>query len=227
MLEYLERFGFLIYGVAGRDTAKNEWIELAFKAFRAYRYGEENIAIENLPTLEKSFFNRQGNSALELLEESIHSKKNTEKWYQWGKALNYLLYEYELYHNPETTLNFDSSIESIEHILPQKPDQGYSTKEKSWAKNPNIVHALGNLLLIPKNANSSLSNKPFEEKRNQYLKGSYSEKEVAKNASFGVVQIKERSEKLLDFLIVHYRIAELVGESEIKAFKNALLKDIE
>ncbi|MFP6089665.1 DUF262 domain-containing protein [Helicobacter pylori] len=227
LLEYLERFGFLVYGVAGKNTAKNEWIELAFQAFRAYRYGEENIAIEKLPTLEKSFFNRQGNSALELLEESIHSKKNTEKWYQWGKALNYLLYEYELHHNPETTLNFDSSIESIEHILPQKPDQGYSAKEKSWAKNPHIVHALGNLLLIPKNANSSLSNKPFEEKRKEYLKGSYSEKEVAKNASFGVAQIKERSEKLLDFLIVRYRIAELVGESVIKAFKNALLKDIE
>ncbi|GHR15215.1 hypothetical protein JP0090_14660 [Helicobacter pylori] len=166
LLEHLERFGFLIYGVAGKNTAK------------------------------------------------------------WGKALNYLLYEYELHHNPETTLNFDGSIESIEHILPQNPDQGYSAKEKNWAKNPDIVHALGNLLLIAKNANSSLSNKPFDEKRKEYLKGSYSEKEVAKNASFGVEQIKERSEKLLDFLIAHYRIAELVGESTIKAFKNALLKDI-
>ncbi|GAA7612611.1 hypothetical protein HpMMM21_16510 [Helicobacter pylori] len=227
LLEYLERFGFLIYGVAGKNTAKNEWIESAFMAFKAYKDGKENIAIEKLPTLEKSFFNKTKNSGLELLEERIHSKKNTEKWYEWSKALNYLLYEYELCHNPETTLNFDSSIESIEHILPQKPDQGYSAEEKSWAKNPNIVHALGNLLLIPKNANSSLSNKPFDEKRKQYLKGSYSEKEVAKNASFGVAQIKERSEKLLDFLIAHYRIAELVDESAIKAFKNALLKDIE
>ncbi|GAA7813036.1 DUF262 domain-containing protein [Helicobacter pylori] len=225
-LEHLERFGFLIYGVAGKNTAKNEWIELAFKAIQAYRFWGDKITIEDLLTLEKNFFNRQGNSGLELLEESIHSLKNTEKWYKWGKALNYLLYEYELHHNPETTLNFDGSIESIDHILPQNPDQGYSTKEKNWAKNPNIVHALGNLLLIPKNANSSLSNKPFDEKRKQYLKGSYSEKEVAKNASFGVEQIKERSEKLLDFLIAHYRIAELVGESAIKAFKNALLKDI-
>ncbi|MFP5952538.1 DUF262 domain-containing protein [Helicobacter pylori] len=227
LLEYLERFGFLIYGVAGKNTAKNEWIELAFKAFRAFRYGEENIAIKDLPTLEKSFFNRQGNSGLELLEEYIHSKKNAEKWYQWGKALNYLLYEYELHHNPETTLNFDSSLESIEHILPQKPDQGYSAKEKSWAKNPHIVHALGNLLLISKNANSSLSNKPFDEKRKEYLKGSYSEKEVAKNASFGITEIQERSEKLLDFLIARYRIAELVGENKIKDFKNAFLKEIE
>ncbi|TPH43430.1 DUF262 domain-containing protein [Helicobacter pylori] len=226
LLEYLERFGFLIYGVAGKNTAKNEWIESAFRAFKAYRDGEENLAIEDLPTLEKNFFKGE-HSGLELLEESIHSKKNTEKWYRWGKALNYLLYEYELYHNPETTLNFDGSIESIEHILSQKPDQGYSAKEKSWAKNPHIVHALGNLLLIPKNANSSLSNKPFEEKRKAYLKGSYSEKEVAKNASFGVVEIQKRSEKLLDFLIARYRIVELVGEDAIKAFKNALLKDIE
>ncbi len=226
LLEYLERFGFLIYGVAGKNTAKNEWIELAFKAIQAYRFWEDKITIENLPALEKNFFNRQGNSGLELLEESIHSKKNAEKWYKWDKALNYLLYEYELHHNPETTLNFDISLESIEHILPQNPDQGYSAKEKNWAKNPNIVHALGNLLLIPKNANSSLSNKPFDEKRKQYLKGSYSEKEVAKNASFGVEQIKERSEKLLDFLIAHYRIAALVNESAIKAFKNASLKDI-
>ncbi|MFT2723595.1 DUF262 domain-containing protein [Helicobacter pylori] len=224
LLEHLERFGFLIYGVAGKNTAKNEWIELAFKAIQAYRFWEDKITIENLPTLEKNFFKGKY-SGLELLEESIHSKKNTEKWYG-VKALNYLLYEYELHHNPETTLNFDGSIESIEHILPQNPDQGYSAKEKNWAKNPNIVHALGNLLLIAKNANSSLINKPFDEKRKQYLKGSYSEKEVAKNASFGVEQIKERSEKLLDFLIAHYRIAELVGESAIKAFKNALLKDI-
>ncbi len=226
LLEYLERFGFLIYGVAGKNTAKNEWIGLAFKAIQACRFWEDKITIEDLPTLEKSFFNIQGNSALELLEESIHSKKKPRKWYQWGKALNYLLYEYELHHNPETTLNFDSSLESIEHILPQNPDQGYSAKEKSWAKNPHIAHALGNLLLIPKNANSSLSNKPFEEKRKAYLKGSYSEKEVAKNASFGITEIQERSEKLLDFLIMRYRIAELVGENAIKAFKNALLKEI-
>lgn len=225
LLEYLEHFGFLIYGVAGKNTAKNEWIGLAFQAFRAYRFWEDKITIEDLPTLEKHFFKGK-HSGLELLEENIHSKKNTEKWYKWGKALNYLLYEYELYHNPETTLNFDGSIESIEHILPQKPDQGYSAKEKDWAKNPHIVHALGNLLLIPKNANSSLSNKPFEEKRKAYLKGSYSEKEVAQNASFGVVEIQKRSEKLLDFLIARYRIAELVGENAIKDFKNALLKEI-
>ncbi|WP_033604266.1 DUF262 domain-containing protein [Helicobacter pylori] len=227
LLEYLERFGFLVYGVAGRDTAKNELIKPAFQAIRSYEEEEENLTIEELPKLEKHFFNKQNHSGLEFLEENIHSKRKPKKWYEWGKALNYLLYEYELHHNPQTTLNFDGSIESIEHILPQKPDQGYSAKEKELSKNPHVVHALGNLLLIPKNANSSLSNKPFDEKRKEYMKGSYSEKEVAQKASFGLMEIKERSEKLLDFLIAHYNIAELVGESEIKAFKNNLLKEIQ
>ncbi|EMH41970.1 hypothetical protein HMPREF1430_00999 [Helicobacter pylori GAM96Ai] len=191
LLGYLERFGFLIYVVAGRDTAKNEWIELAFMAFQAYKEGERNIAIEDLPTLEKNFFNKHNNSALEFLEESIHSKKKPRKWYEWNKALNYLLYEYELYHNPETTLNFDGSIESIEHILPQNPDQGYSAKEKSWAKNPHIVHALGNLLLIPKNANSSLSNKPFDEKKRHTLKALTAKKKWLKTLLSGLQRFKK------------------------------------
>ncbi|GAA8511212.1 hypothetical protein KKKH55_14510 [Helicobacter pylori] len=190
LLEYLERFGFLIYGVAGKNTAKN-WIELAFKAIQAYRFWGDKISIEDLPALEKNFFNRQGNSGLELLEESIHSKKNTEKWYQWGKALNYLLYEYELHHNPETTLNFNGSIESIEHILPQKPDQGYSAKEKNWAKNPNIVHALGNLLLMAKNANSSLSNKPFDEKESNTSKALIVKKKWPKTLLLGSSKSKK------------------------------------
>lgn len=133
LLEYLERFGFLICGVTGKNTAKNEWIGLAFQAFRAYRFWEDKITIEDLPTLEKNFFNRHKNSTLELLEENIHSKKNTEKWYKWGKALNYLLYEYELYHNPETTLNFDGSI-SI--FCPKNPIKAIALKKKIGLKTP-------------------------------------------------------------------------------------------
>ncbi len=71
LLEYLERFGFLIYGVAGKNTAKNEWIELAFQAFRAYRSWEDRITIEDLPPLEKHFFKGE-HSGLKLLENNIN-----------------------------------------------------------------------------------------------------------------------------------------------------------
>lgn len=78
LLEYLERFGFLIYGVAGRDTAKNEWIELAFRAFQAYKEGEGNITIEDLPTLEKNFFNRQKIVLWNSLKRVSILKRNPE-----------------------------------------------------------------------------------------------------------------------------------------------------
>ncbi|RKV29219.1 DUF262 domain-containing protein [Helicobacter pylori] len=80
LLEYLERFGFLIYGVAGRDTAKNEWIESAFRAFQACRFWEDKITIEDLPTLEKNFFKGE-HSGLKLLENNINFN-NAKKWYQ-------------------------------------------------------------------------------------------------------------------------------------------------
>ncbi len=138
-----------------------------------------------------------------------------------------MLYEYELFHDPETTLNFDGRIESIEHILPQKPEEGSQwnadfdkEKREEW-----VIH-IANLTLLKRKKNAKALNGDFDEKRKAYLKGSYSEKEVAKNASFGLIEIQKRSEKLLDFLIAHYRIAELVNESAIRAFKNALLKDI-
>lgn len=41
LLEYLERFGFLIYRVAGRDTAKNEWIGLDWLLERSKRIKKE------------------------------------------------------------------------------------------------------------------------------------------------------------------------------------------
>ncbi len=79
LLEYLERFGFLVYGVAGRDTSKKQLIELAFKTFRAHRLWEDEITIEDLPVLEKDFFKGE-HSGLKLLENNINFN-NAKKWY--------------------------------------------------------------------------------------------------------------------------------------------------
>ncbi|KHL87760.1 hypothetical protein HPY655_03035 [Helicobacter pylori] len=79
LLEYLERFGFLVYGVASRDTSKKQLIELAFKTFRAHRLWEDEITIEDLPVLEKDFFKGE-HSGLKLLENNINFN-NAKKWY--------------------------------------------------------------------------------------------------------------------------------------------------
>ncbi|MCQ2864965.1 hypothetical protein JT081_05375 [Helicobacter pylori] len=75
---YLERFGFLVYGVAGRDTSKKQLIELAFKTFRAHRLWEDEITIEDLPVLEKDFFKGE-HSGLKLLENNMALRDSLAK----------------------------------------------------------------------------------------------------------------------------------------------------
>jgi hypothetical protein len=56
---------------------------------------------------------------------------------------------------------------SLEHIAPQDQSSS-STWDASIYANKEIVHRLGNLVLVPKVANSSLSSRPWQQKRVLY-----------------------------------------------------------
>ena len=68
--------------------------------------------------------------------------------------------------NAATILQYNKDSSSVEHLMPQKIEDTQwnidSAKHKEW------VHRLGNLSLIDKNKNSSLSNKLFHEKKIKY-----------------------------------------------------------
>ena len=68
--------------------------------------------------------------------------------------------------NAATILQYNKDSSSIEHLMPQKIEDTEwkidPTKHKEW------VHRLGNLSLIDKNKNSSLSNKLFNDKKVKY-----------------------------------------------------------
>ena len=146
--------------------------------------------------------------------------------------LKHILYEYENYltskfNNNAKLPDWDDKI-SIEHILPQtltdkwkKDFEGYNDSEIKI-----LTGALGNLLLLPQSINSKLQNdsfadkvKPSEDKKNfrGYNKGTNSEREVediAREAREGnndklkwtAKEIKERSERLLNFMIEHWKL---------------------
>lgn len=99
------------------------------------------------------------------------SKKFTEKindsdkkFYDW-KGLKYFLYEYELslQNQKERKVEWEHvNSETIEHIYPQTPD------DESWTdafQDKELLHDLGNLLLLSKSTNSSLKNNPFNIKK--------------------------------------------------------------
>jgi len=95
----------------------------------------------------------------------------SEKWGSFsGTKINktrYLLLKMDLLMgNASTILQYNRDSSSVEHLMPQ------NIENTSWSVESNThkewVHRLGNLVLIDKNKNASLSNKPFSEKKVKY-----------------------------------------------------------
>jgi uncharacterized protein with ParB-like and HNH nuclease domain len=125
----------------------------------------------NDPCMRYDFYDEEISSEKPINMEEFVSFLNTEKWGGFsGTRVNktrYLLLKMDLLMgNAATILQYNKDSSSVEHLMPQKIEDTQwnidSAKHKEW------VHRLGNLSLIDKNKNSSLSNKLFHEKKIKY-----------------------------------------------------------
>ncbi|MGD1820235.1 MAG: DUF262 domain-containing protein [Pleomorphochaeta sp.] len=120
----------------------------------------------------------------EKLNNELYWSDETTKNYLNGnmyanKILNYLLWEYEnSLQNPGYLIrSIQIEDEEIEHISPQNIEGTYlesgyeSTIEGHYTEEfiDQRLNSLGNLMLISKSHNSSIGNKPFEQKLNSYI----------------------------------------------------------
>src|SRR3954451_10031901 len=64
--------------------------------------------------------------------------------------------------------NADDRLQTIEHVAPQKPDQAKAPWAKDLYTDLGFIHRLGNLVLLPVEENSWISNRPCAEKRAIY-----------------------------------------------------------
>lgn len=131
-------------------------------------------AVEDLlndPCLRYDFYDEEISSEKPINIEEFVSLLDTEKWGGFsGTRVNktrYLLLKLDLLMgNAATILQYNKDSSSIEHLMPQKIEDTEwkidPIKHKEW------VHRLGNLSLIDKNKNSSLSNKLFNDKKIKY-----------------------------------------------------------
>lgn len=159
----------------------------------------------------------------ELLKNVIGRKNGL--YYEWG-VRHYFLYEYEKElasqaFNRRQILNWDNYVKAakgkltIEHILPQTPDNEYwkeQFKDVSEERMRLLEGSLGNLMILSLSINASLQNDSFPDKkavkygnkgeivRQGYCNGSYSEQEVAKYENWTEDTIKERGMKMLAFM---------------------------
>lgn len=183
-----------------------------------------NENIEN--TLKES-------SIADLLHDWV---KNGEGYYTW-RFIRYFLFEYELFLQSGSKTerdkidwtifvkeNYETEYMTIEHIYPQRARDKYWTDRFSKftpSQKKMLRNSLGNLLALSKPKNSSLSNKPFPEKRDSettgYRFGSYSENQVALYEEWTAEIILERGLKMLEFLENRWSFSIGDKEQKIKA----------
>lgn len=102
-----------------------------------------------------------GRSLVDVLQGDIYGKRSAR----------YVLLKLDLlYHGHATKLDMPETI-SIEHILPQNPNNGSKWKvDFTDVDRENWTNKLGNLVLISRRKNSAQGNKEYADKKNKYFK---------------------------------------------------------
>ena len=138
--------------------------------------------------------------------------------YHYHKSTRYILWKYENFLREQNRTRLMSAAEfqnkhgkknlenTLDHITPQNPDfMEYSEEFKE-----NYLNNIGNLTLMVWGDNSEKRNKNPVDEISLYDSDWYSHKEIRdtliKNRRWDKSEIKERANRILDFIITHYEL---------------------
>ena len=225
LFKTIERFIFLAFRcMSAQSNYKNsEFYGLARRILKKEK--DIKYIISRLEEHIKYTFTHTEFFNSDYLYNALNRKfESGEGFYSWG-GLRYFLFEYEYYlcqqgaqRRPAPNWSDSEGMEkgyiSIEHILPQTPNNEYWKDKFQNIADEKMKYyqgTLGNLLLLNKSINSSLQNDSFPNKkvkkddqgkviRQGYSNGSYSENEVSQNTDWTPETIKDRGLRLLLFM---------------------------
>lgn len=213
-LKYAEKFAFVAYSLNhSQANYKNSYFYgLAKKVNKNKIYIYQILDDDNFHKLE-----------LNLQDFISKITKIKHEFYKW-KGVKYFLYEYELYlkegFSGELKIEWERiNKDSIEHIFPQ------NSKDECWNHfgSHDLVHDIGNLLLLSIVDNSTLGNKCFNRKKEYFSNNSFSAIEVSKSENWNQDTIIDRRNKLFTFMAERWRIN--VNITEINNVLSTLPKD--
>lgn len=227
-LKACERFNFLIIEISERYSNVNN---SSFYALTKNYYKGDKGLEDVIAEIKKCIYDeKEGLLDVKRFCNTIEEKYIKEQGFYSWKGLKYFLYEYELFlqekaKSPKTLLPYEmysaknSGDITIEHIFPQSSnDIPYWKKNFKTEDSSIYLNSLGNLLLLSREKNSSLSNKSFEEKKKgeelSYLTGSQSEIEVALYSDWTKETIVARGKKMLKFLQERWNVT--LNEEQIE-----------
>ena len=202
LLDQWEKTTFHIFGLCRKDarTGVGDYVRLAWDTLNNPELNTGKIAKE-IQKIRKNY-------SFDSVQDQL---TNTNCYEGWEDELRYLLFRYEEYLVEQQGQGFSneqwnriwqaSAAQSIEHIQPQSK----GSHEPLEADEEGVfVHRLGNLLLLPPNLNSQLSDKDPEEKADAYINtGLLIAKEVGqkiKQSGWGPEQIEEREKQLIKWI---------------------------
>jgi len=176
---------------------------------------------------------------LDLADANL-SYGGAKAFYGW-RPLRYFLFEYELDLQGKSKSNreklnweefcredYESDYHTIEHIYPQNARARYWTDRFSSLQSRQRIalrNSLGNLLPLSRGKNSSLSNRPFPEKRDGneslagYKVGSYCEIEVSQVQDWTPQSVLERGVKLLEFFETRWGLIPTSRSNKVRALR--------
>lgn len=187
-----ERVTFRIFTLAGKDsrTKVGDYVRLGYDVLNAELPAK--MILEAILNLGEGF---------DL--DDIIDEGTWEDWYGgFNEEVRYLLYRYEEHLARESGVKINESqwakvwaadpARSIEHIMPQSSGKSY-------------VHHLGNLAMLPPNVNSSLKDKPPQQKAARYVScGMQATMAVGLAIEGGAVwsknAVKKRAAKIAEFV---------------------------
>ncbi len=232
LLKACERYNFLVMKITEKrsNTGDSFFYKKAHDYFVTTTPNESNL-INEVNAKTNSLTNVRS-----FVTASIERYQKAEGFYSWG-GVRYFLYEYEkhLQAGSETKVEWKTIQQNqenkvtIEHVLPQTPDDPYW---QSRFSDTTLVHSLGNLLLLSRSKNSSLQNDSFEKKKKTirdengnvqysgYDSGSYSEIEVARYEEWTPETIEERGRQMIKFLKQHWGLNYEFTEEDTKNLLN-------
>jgi uncharacterized protein with ParB-like and HNH nuclease domain len=162
------------------------------------------------PVLKYEYQDEKASTALDI--KTLLDILDNEKWGEYaGQRINktrYLLLKIDLiFSSLNSKIYFDSSTCSVEHLMPRHLGE-ISSANISTIDHDKWLHRLGNIVLVDRKKNSSLSNKEFKDKKIKY-KGSI-ENRANTNYIFmtynewTIETIRENHYRVFDLLKTYY-----------------------
>lgn len=202
LLDQWERTSFRIHGLYRRDSrySVGDFVRLSQDIYKNKSSFKEYM---------KEFKKIGADYPIEDIEEKIWEK---DSYHYWENEVRYFFYRYEesLTKNKGNVMNEavwidiwnNSSIKSIEHIYPQKPNENSKDWRGKLGKGKDVIennkHRLGNLVLLPPGVNTLCSNKKFKLKKDIYKQQMLRLlKEIIECRDWNLSQINKREKFLI------------------------------